>query len=64
MRCDFADDKERCDWEGSSNEVPQAEGAKIQAKGRASSSLGAEARDETDWHCGEKCAGGHLGATA
>jgi hypothetical protein len=49
MRCDFADDKERCDREGSSNEVSQAEGAKIQANGRSSPSLSAEARDETDW---------------
>jgi hypothetical protein len=49
MRCDFADDKERCDWEGSSNEVPQAEGTKIQAKGRASPSLSSEASGETDW---------------
>jgi hypothetical protein len=31
MRCGFADDKERCDWEGASNEVSQAEGTKIQA---------------------------------
>jgi hypothetical protein len=49
MRCDFADDKERCDWESSSNEVSQTEVTKIQAKGRASPSLSAEARDETDW---------------
>jgi hypothetical protein len=49
MRCDFADDKKRCDWEGASNEVSQAEGTKIQAKGRASPSAKAEARDETDW---------------
>jgi hypothetical protein len=56
MRCDFADDKKRRDREGSSNEVSQAEGAKIQAS--ASSSLSSEARDETDWHCGEKSAGG------
>jgi hypothetical protein len=49
MRCDFADDKKRCDWEGSSNEVSQAEGAKIQAKGCPSFSLSSEARGETDW---------------
>jgi hypothetical protein len=47
MRCGFADDKERCDREGSSNEVSQAEGAKIQAS--PSPSLSSEARDETDW---------------
>jgi hypothetical protein len=49
MRCGFADNKKRCDREGSSNEVSQTEGTKIQAKGRASPSLSAEARDETDW---------------
>jgi hypothetical protein len=49
MRSDFADDKERCDREGSSNEVSQAEGAKIQASPSPSSSLSSEARDETDW---------------
>jgi hypothetical protein len=49
MRCDFADDKKRCDREGSSNEVSQAEGTEIQAKACAGSSLGAEARDKTDW---------------
>jgi hypothetical protein len=49
MRCDFADDKRRRDWEGASNEVSQAE--EIQAKGIASPSASAkaEARDETDW---------------
>jgi len=40
MRCDFADDKKRCDWEGASNEVSQAS---------PSPSLSAEAREETDW---------------
>jgi hypothetical protein len=49
MRCDFADNKRRCDREGSSNEVSQAEGAKIQASPSASSSAKAEARDQTDW---------------
>jgi hypothetical protein len=47
MRCDFADDKKRCDREGASNEVSQAEGTKIQAS--PSPSAEAEARDETDW---------------
>jgi hypothetical protein len=47
MRCDFADDKKRCDREGSSNEVSQTEGTKIQAS--PSSSLSAEASGETDW---------------
>jgi hypothetical protein len=49
MRCDFADDKKRCDREGSSNEVSQAEGAKIQASPSPSLSAEAEARDKTDW---------------
>jgi hypothetical protein len=49
MRCDFADDKKRRDREGSSNEVSQAEGTKIQAKGSASPSAKAEASGETDW---------------
>jgi hypothetical protein len=49
MRCDFADDKRRCDWEGASNEVSQTEGTKIQAIASSSPSLSAEARDETDW---------------
>jgi hypothetical protein len=49
MRCNFADDKRRCDRESSSNEVSQTEGTEIQAKASPSSSLSSEACDETDW---------------